>query len=64
MLPVSLFKEKSAEEAKQEAKLMAAGQMTPRQAQQLLDAQKNDEQVFQFAPTNKSNLQGRIYKNW
>jgi hypothetical protein len=57
-------KEKSAEEAKREAAMMAAGQMTPRQAKQLLDSQKDDEHVFQLAPPNKNTSQSRPFKNW
>jgi Ca-activated chloride channel family protein len=53
-----------AEEAKREAAMMAAGQMTPQQAKQLLDAQKDDERVFQLAPPNKNVSQGRNFKNW
>ena len=44
--------------------MMAAGQMTPRQAEQLLDSQKDDEKIFQIAPPNKQNSQRRSYKNW
>jgi hypothetical protein len=57
-------KEKSDEEAKQEAAMMAAGQMTPKQAQQLLDSQKDDEQVLRLAPPNKNTLQSGPFKNW
>jgi Ca-activated chloride channel family protein len=57
-------KEKSAEEAKREAAMMAAGQMTPRQAQQLLDSHKDDEKVFQIPPPNKQTAPSRNFKNW
>ncbi len=57
-------KDKSDEEAKQEAAMMAAGQMTPQQAKQLLDSQKDDEQVLRLAPPNKNTLQSRSFKNW
>ena len=57
-------KEKSKEEAAQEAAAMAAGEMTPQQAQQLLDSQKGEDQVLRLAPPNKNQLQSRPYKNW
>ena len=57
-------KDKSDEEAKREAAMMAAGQMTPQQAQQLLDAEKDDEQVLRLAPPNKNTSQSRSFKNW
>jgi len=57
-------KDKSEEEAKQEAAMMAAGQMTPQQAKQLLDSQKDDEQVLRLAPPNKNTLQNRSFKDW
>ncbi len=57
-------KEKSDEEAKQEAAMMAAGQMTPQQAHQLLDSQKDNEQVLRLAPPNKNTLQSRNFKDW
>jgi Ca-activated chloride channel family protein len=56
--------DKSAEDAAREAAMMAAGQMTPTQARQLLDAQKGDEQVFRLSPTNRQSSQVRSYKNW
>jgi Ca-activated chloride channel family protein len=57
-------KDQSAEEAKREAAMMAAGQMTPQQAKQLLDSQKDEDRVFQIAPPNKETNQSRPYKNW
>lgn len=57
-------KDKSKEEAEQEAAAMAAGEMTQQQAQQLLDSQKDEEQVLRLAPTNNSTLQSRSFKNW
>jgi Ca-activated chloride channel family protein len=57
-------KDKSEEEAKREAAMMAAGEMTPQQAQQLLDAEKDDEQVLRLAPPNKNTSRSRSYKNW
>lgn len=57
-------KEQSKEEAEREAAMMAAGQMTPQQAQQLLDAQKGDEGVLRPAPQEKQTRQNRSFKNW
>ena len=56
--------DKSAEQAEQEAAMMAAGQMTPQQAQQLLDAEKANEEVLRLAPMEKRNGQGRPFKDW
>jgi hypothetical protein len=45
--------------------MMAAGQMTPQQAQQLLDSQKDNDQVLQLAPPENKNAAGsRNFKNW
>ena len=44
--------------------MMAAGQMTPQQAMQLLDAQKSDDEVLKLAPPNKNASRSRIFKNW
>jgi Ca-activated chloride channel family protein len=57
-------KEKAAEEAKQEAAMMAAGQMTPKQAEQMLDSEKDEDRVFQIAPPNKNTSLPPAYKNW
>lgn len=57
-------KEQSPEEAEREAAMMAAGQMTPKEARQLLDAQKDDDQVLRLAPPNKNTSQTRPFKNW
>jgi Ca-activated chloride channel family protein len=57
-------KDKSQEQADQEAAMMAAGQMTPQQAQQLLDAEKANEEVLRLAPMEKRNGQGRPFKDW
>jgi hypothetical protein len=39
--------------------------MTMQQAQQLLDAQKNEERTFVFGPTDKpTNSLNRAFKNW
>lgn len=54
----------SPDQAQQEAAMMAAGQMTPQQAEKLLDAQKNDEQVLRLAPPNNNTSQPRSLKNW
>jgi Ca-activated chloride channel family protein len=56
--------DKSKEQAEQEAAMMAAGQMTPQQAQQLLDAEKANEEVLRLAPMEKRNGQGRPFKDW
>ena len=42
----------------------AAGQMTPQEAQQLLDAQKGDEQLLQFGPEGKPKNRERAFKDW
>jgi len=42
----------------------AAGQMTPQEAQQLLDAQKGDEQLLQFGPEGKPKNRERTIKDW
>ncbi len=42
----------------------AANQMTPQQARQLLDAQKDDERVLQFAPEGKPQDRSRQLKDW
>jgi len=57
-------KDQSSEEARREAELMAAGQMTQQQARQLLDSQKDDEQVLRLAPPNKNTSQARPFKDW
>jgi Ca-activated chloride channel homolog len=57
-------KEKS-DEAEREAQMMAAGQMTPQQAKQLLDAQKGEEGVLKLAPSSeKQQGHSRSLKNW
>ncbi len=57
-------KDQSSEEARREAELTAAGQMTQQQARQLLDSQKDDEQVLRLAPPNKNTVQDRPFKDW
>jgi Ca-activated chloride channel family protein len=42
----------------------AAGQMTPQQAQQLLDSQKNDEMMIPIKPTNKVAERNRPVRDW
>ena len=44
--------------------MMAAGQMTPQQAQQLLDSEKGNEEVLRLAPTDKPFSHTRSMKNW
>ena len=43
---------------------IAAHAMTPQEAQQLLDAQKGDEQVLQFAPQGEPKNQSKPLKDW
>jgi Ca-activated chloride channel family protein len=62
--PSEQAQDKSSEEAQREAAMMAAGQMTPKQAQQLLDAQKGKEEVLRLAPTDKQSAHPRSTKNW
>ena len=38
--------------------------MTPQQAQQLLDAQKNEEKVMVFLPPSKTNRTSKVFKDW
>ncbi|WP_202796873.1 VWA domain-containing protein [Pedosphaera parvula] len=57
-------KEKS-EEEQREAAMMAAGQMTPQQAKQLLDSQKGEEEVLRLGPSSEKQLgRNRSLKNW
>ncbi len=60
----SQSKDQSKEEADREAAAMAAGQMTPEQAQQLLDSLKDEDKVFQPAASKGKNSPGRSRKNW
>lgn len=53
-------KEKSGEEGQ----AYAAGQMTPEQAKQLLDAQKGEEKVLQFKPEGKPADTSRPFRDW
>jgi hypothetical protein len=43
---------------------VAAGQMTPEEAKQLLDAQKGDEKVLQLKPQVRPESQNRPVKDW
>jgi hypothetical protein len=43
---------------------VAAHAMTPQEAQQLLDAQKGDEQVLQFLPPGEPKNRERLLKDW
>jgi Ca-activated chloride channel family protein len=57
--------DKSQDEAQREAAMMAAGEMTPRQAQQLLDSQKSEDQVLRLAPPdNKDSASSPPLRNW
>ena len=46
------------------AKMTRAIQMTPQQAQQLLDAQKSEEKAMIFVPQIKTNRTDRVFKDW
>jgi Ca-activated chloride channel homolog len=41
-----------------------AGQMTPEQAKQLLESQKNNEKMMIFIPEEKLRSQKRVFKDW
>ncbi len=56
---------KEGDEKEQEAAAaQAAGQMTPQQAEQLLDTQKGDEQMLPVQPTGKPVDRSRPIKDW
>jgi Ca-activated chloride channel family protein len=57
-------KDKGDEKEQEAAVAQAAGQMTPQQAQQLLDAQKGDEQMLPPQPTGKPADRSRPIKDW
>jgi Ca-activated chloride channel family protein len=57
-------KDKGDEKEQEAAAAHAAGQMTPQQAQQLLDAQKGDEQMLPPQPTGKPADRSRPIKDW
>lgn len=46
------------------AQPMQAHAMTPQEAQQLLDAQKGEEQFLQFKPAEKQPRRQRLLKDW
>ena len=56
--------DKSDEKEQKDAMAYAAGQMTPEQAEQLLDAQKDEEQVLQLKPEAKPQDRNRPFKDW
>ena len=47
-----------------QAQAVAAQEMSPEQAQRLLDAQKGDEQFLQLKPKNPPESQNRPIKDW
>jgi hypothetical protein len=47
-----------------QAQAVAAQEMSPEQAQRLLDAQKGDEQFLQLKPQNPPESQNRPIKDW
>ena len=57
-------KDKGDEEEQETAVAQSAGQMTPQQAQQLLDAQKGEEQMLPIQPTGKPADRSRPIKDW
>ncbi len=52
------------EQKQEEAMAMAAGQMTPEQARQFLDMQKQDDKTLIFKPEKKANSASRKLKDW
>ena len=52
------------EEQQQEAQAAAKGQMTTAQAQQLLDAQKGEEQLLPVKPNGKPTDTSKPFKDW
>jgi Ca-activated chloride channel family protein len=57
-------KEKGDEKEQEAAAAQVAGQMTPQQAQQLLDTQKDEEQMLPVQPTGKPVERNRPIKDW
>ena len=51
-------------EKEEQGQAYAAGQMTPEQAKQLLDAQKGDENMLPIKPTGKPVDRSRPVKDW
>jgi Ca-activated chloride channel family protein len=49
---------------KNQEQAYAAGQMTPEQAERLMDAQKGEEQMLQLKPENKPQDNSRPLKDW
>jgi len=54
----------SEQKEQKEAEVGAAGQMTPEQARQLLDAQKSEEQLLPIKPKEKQVDRSRHFKDW
>jgi len=52
------------DEDKQSPQPMQAHAMTPKEAQQLLDAQKGEEQFLQFKPVERAERPARPIKDW
>ena len=57
-------KDKQKPEDEQQGQAIAAGQMTPQEAKQLLDAQKNDEMLMPVSRKEKAADQSRTMKDW
>ncbi|MEO7676525.1 MAG: hypothetical protein ABIV39_07175, partial [Verrucomicrobiota bacterium] len=55
---------KSPEQEQEEAMAMAEGKMTPEQARQFLDTQKQDDKPLIFAPAKKTSPQSGKFKDW
>ena len=56
--------QKSQQKQDQQEEARAAGQMTPQEAKQLLDAEKGDEKMLQFQPEEKPRNRERPVKDW
>ena len=57
-------KEQKDEKERQDEQAYAAGQMTPEQAERLLDAEKGDEKVLTLKPEGKPTNPNRPFKDW
>ena len=57
-------KDKQKSEDEQQAQAYAAGQMTPQEAKQLLDSQKNDEMLMPVSRKDKARDQQKPIKDW
>ena len=57
-------KQEEKEQNAAESAPVTPGQMTPEQAKQLLEAQKNNEKAMIFLPPEKSKATKRIFKDW